>query len=228
MGKTDRAKWREMLEEDYWSDSERALLKKMIEADKRGDEEELGRLSSEWREPWVKGLKGYKKVPNFIPRECELRELIAYWTRDVLTTDFWMLFVYQTSGIEDIDHVYWAEARVGEIMKFLGEKETKEIIERTKQEYRESLPPEYRKYWDIFSHGTREERKAAQFEIRERTESGDLTDPDTTAYGLITIAAEQLHTFSSPDEFIQQMEELAEKKKKGFEVKFEDDDTPIN
>jgi len=122
----------------------------------------------------------FQEVPGFVPRRNELCQLVAYWVRSTLLTDFWMLFVYQTSGIEDIDHVYWAEARVGAIMKFLGEKETKEIIERTKQEYRESLPPEYREYWDIFLHGTREERKAAQQEIEKKVAFGNLRDLGTS------------------------------------------------
>ena len=108
---------------------------------------------------------GATEVPGFLPTQHELLELVRYWAGIAIGID-WRWFVDECYGSEDIRLEPYAWKRISRIGDLLGEERVKKVVDEVYEEYGET----HKKHWNVFLHGTEEERAAVRAEINKEFE----------------------------------------------------------
>jgi hypothetical protein len=100
------------------------------------------------------------EVSGFVPTRHELIQLVEYWERKALETEFWW-FLYGQVGSSETRLRAFARRRVNRIWDLLGEEEVQQAIDRVYAEVGKDVDP---KLWDVFLHGDEAQRRAVQEE----------------------------------------------------------------
>ena len=105
---------------------------------------------------------GAEEVPGFVPTRHELIQLVEHWAWVRLNTIF---KVFQTAviGSTDMRKVSFAEERIRSIELLLGEEEVNRVIAQVESEFGEKVD---KRVWEIFLHGSKEQREAVALEFR--------------------------------------------------------------
>lgn len=113
------------------------------------------------------------EVEGFVPTRHELLELVKYWAKIAINTDY-ECFLYAYSGSTEMRLSSFAWRRVARIGDLLGD-----AVDRALDEvYEEFANKENKRHWAVFLHGTDEERIALQDEIwREIEKSTSGNEP---------------------------------------------------
>lgn len=114
----------------------------------------------------VNGL-GATEVPGFVPTQHELLELVRYWARVAIEID-WDWFVAATFGSEDIRLEPFAWSRIVRIGDLLGKAPVKTVVDEVYADFGERFVD--KTYWNIYLHGTEEERAAVRNELDQHGE----------------------------------------------------------
>ena len=105
--------------------------------------------------------EGATEIQGFTPTLHELTELLKYWVKVAIDLDY-EYFVYSCWG-SDLSRLYsYAECRVAQIKELLG-KRARPAVEEAYREFGSTVD---KRCWEIFMHGTEEQRSALQDEIR--------------------------------------------------------------
>jgi len=105
---------------------------------------------------------GAMEVPGFVPTRHELIHLVEHWAEVRLSTIF-KVFKTDVIGSTDIRKVPYSEERIRSIELLLGEEEVNKIVARVEIEFGEKVD---KRTWDIFLHGSKEQREAVAIEFR--------------------------------------------------------------
>src|SRR5262245_57069626 len=127
---------------------------------------------NEFLEPWCAGHfkigcvdevngAGAAEVPGFTPTRHELRQLAKYWAETALEIEYdW--FIYAQVGGTDMRLEPFAQRRIARIANLLGTEEVQKLVSEVEIEFGKK---QYPRAWEIFCHGTKEEREQFQDEI---------------------------------------------------------------
>jgi hypothetical protein len=115
---------------------------------------------------------GAAEVVGFVPTRHELLELAKYWTNVAVDIEYdW--FLYGQVGSSDMRRRPFARRRIGRIQELLGDAVDK-VVGEVYEEYGKKQDP---RSWEVFLHGTEEQRKAFKEEIdrafREQDENAN-------------------------------------------------------
>jgi hypothetical protein len=96
------------------------------------------------------------EIPEFIPTQHELLELVKYWTKVALGIEF-LWFCYESPGSSDIRLRPFAYRRINRIAKCLGDAVVGRAFTDAREEFAKTVDA---RAWRIFRHGTPEEQAA--------------------------------------------------------------------
>ncbi len=105
---------------------------------------------------------GAMEVPGFVPTRHELIHLVEHWAEVRLSTIF-KVFGTGVIGSTDTCKVSFAEERIRSIELLLGEEEVNRVIAQVESEFGEKVD---KRVWEIFLHGSKEQREAVALEFR--------------------------------------------------------------
>ncbi len=105
---------------------------------------------------------GATEILGFVPTRHELIQLVEHWAGVRVGTIF---KVFQTAviGSTDMRKVSFAEERIRSIELLLGEEEVNRVIEQVDSEFGKKVD---KRVWEIFLHGSKEQREAVALEFR--------------------------------------------------------------
>ena len=101
------------------------------------------------------------EVPEFKPTRHELIHLVKYWKKRALDSEYWV-FLSGQIGSTDIRMPPFAYRRISRIAALIGEDEIRKVVHEVETEFSKSQNP---KAWNIFLHGTSQEREQIQEEF---------------------------------------------------------------
>lgn len=107
---------------------------------------------------------GAVEVPEFVPTRHELFQLAKYWTATRLDIDFFWFF-YATSGSREIRLGPFADRRISRIADCLGDTLVEQACKEAEDEFAKTVDA---RAWEVFRHGTPEERAAFQGEVQQK------------------------------------------------------------
>ncbi len=105
---------------------------------------------------------GYEDIPDFVPIKRELLQLVNFWVKESLDYEYFA-FLYAQSSSSGFRLSAYAWRRINRIGELLGEERVKEAVEEAYAEFGKNQD---QRYWEIFMHGSSEDRKALQDEIQ--------------------------------------------------------------
>ena len=108
---------------------------------------------------------GAAEIPDFVPTRHELLQLVNFWAKEALGYEFYETFLfaqYCSSGSRLSGYAWRRINRIGEL---LGEERVKEAVEEAYAEFGKNQD---QRYWEIFMHGSSEDRNALQDEIQRK------------------------------------------------------------
>ena len=108
-----------------------------------------------------------REVPEFVATRHELLQLVKYWMREVLDTEYFC-FCFETSGSREIRIVPFGYRRIARISEVIG----KEAVDAAVEEVYKEFERKFRRSGEIFLRGEDAQRRALQEEIR-RHDTGD-------------------------------------------------------
>jgi hypothetical protein len=101
---------------------------------------------------------GAAEIPEFNATRHELLQLVKYWAQAALDSEYWV-FVTSQIGSTDLRVQPFAYNRISRIASLLGEAEVQKVVAQVEKEFGEAQDP---KVWEIFLHGTADERRQLQ------------------------------------------------------------------
>jgi len=107
---------------------------------------------------------GSEEIPDFVPTRHELLQLLNFWVKEALDWEYFD-FLFATSGSTEIRLIPFAWRRVNRIGELLGEERAKKAVEEA---YAEFGKDRNQRDWEIFMHGSSEDRKALQNEVQRK------------------------------------------------------------
>jgi len=108
---------------------------------------------------------GYEDIPDFVPIKRELLQLVNFWVKEDLDYEYFE-FLYAQTGSTELRLIPYAWRRINRIGELLGEERAKKAVEEAYAEFGKN---KNQRDWEVFMHGSREDRKALQDELhRER------------------------------------------------------------
>ena len=116
---------------------------------------------------------GAKEIPQFLATRHELIELVKYWTKRALDSEFWVFLTGQI-GSTDMRVRPFAYRRISRIADVIGEDEIRKVVDEAKNEFGKSQDA---KAWDIFLHGMSEQRQQFQAEFYSQLEKRLIKRP---------------------------------------------------
>jgi hypothetical protein len=96
---------------------------------------------------------GATEVPDFNPTRPELIQLVKYWKKSALDSEY-SVFLTGQIGSTDMRMQPFAYRRIARIADLIGEDEIRKVVQEAENEFGRSADP---KAWDIFLHGTSEQ-----------------------------------------------------------------------
>jgi hypothetical protein len=102
-----------------------------------------------------------EEVLHFAPTRHELVQLIKYWEKILIDSDYFFFFYGQTGSRETWRRAF-ARRRICRIATVLGDEAVQEAIREAEEEFSKTTSPGA---WSIFKNGTPEEQKAFQDEV---------------------------------------------------------------
>ena len=89
---------------------------------------------------------GSAEHPDFVCTCHELRQLVKYWTREILDIR-WFYFLYGQTGSTEIRVGPYANSRIARIEEELGEEQVDRAVEEAREEFRKEQD---QRLWEIF------------------------------------------------------------------------------
>ena len=111
---------------------------------------------------------GYEDIPDFVPIKRELLQLVNFWVKKDLDRAFFE-FMCATYAGSTLSFSAYAWSRIDRIGELLGEESVKKAVEEA---YAEFGKDKNQRHWEIFMHGSSEDRKALQDEFQREITSG--------------------------------------------------------
>ncbi len=150
---------------------------------------------------------GAEEIPAFVPTRHELRQLAAYWDRELLEHQ-WFWFTCAQAGSDDSRRTAFARRRLARIGAVLGEEEMKQIVAETDRDFTKGFDEDALKLWDVFKHGDAEKYEALNgfenslFFFHDELNAGKITQQEfglvNTFDGLLTLGRIQNSTTYRP------------------------------
>jgi hypothetical protein len=106
---------------------------------------------------------GAEEIPAFNATRHELLQLAKYWAHTVLDVEYFR-FISGSIGSLDMRLEPFANRRISRIARFLGQEEVQKVIDEVEREFGKAQDP---KMWEIFLHGTSDERAQLQAALQE-------------------------------------------------------------
>ena len=106
------------------------------------------------------------ETPDFVPTRHELLQLVNFWVKEALDYEYFA-FLYAQSSSSGFRLSAYAWRRIYRIGELLGEERVKEAVEEAYAKFGKNY---YQRDWEIFMHGSSEDRKALQDEIHREME----------------------------------------------------------
>ncbi len=107
---------------------------------------------------------GAAEIPDFVPTRHELLQLVNFWVKKALDYQYFD-FLYAQTGSTELRLIPYAWRRINRIGELLGEERVKEAVEEAYAEFGKNQD---QRYWEIFMHGSSEDRNALQDEIQRK------------------------------------------------------------
>jgi hypothetical protein len=107
---------------------------------------------------------GGVEVPSFLATKNEILQLVRYWAKEIIDSDF-VFFLYGATGSSEWRTREFANRPLNTISKLIGEEEVTKAFRQTEQAIAKEVGPEA---WRIFTKGTKEEQERFQQEVQER------------------------------------------------------------
>lgn len=113
---------------------------------------------------------GGKEIPDFIPTQDELLQIVKYWVK-VRLDIVWFYYNTGWTGSSENRLESFADRRIYHIVSLVGEEKVKEAIDEVEMRFREQQHDNM-KLWQIFRKGDEAQRETIMQEY-ERCTSGD-------------------------------------------------------
>ncbi len=113
---------------------------------------------------------GAAEIPDFVPTRHELLQLLNFWVKEALDYEYFE-FLYAQTGSTELRLIPYAWRRVNRIGELLGEERAKKAVEEA---YAEFGKDQDQRSWEIFMHGSSEDREALQ-DAMQREMQDDFT-----------------------------------------------------
>jgi hypothetical protein len=128
-------------------------------------------------EPWAAGPltigsvdgvngPGAQEIPEFNATRHELLVLVKHYEEKALDHEYFC-FLYATYGSDWEREIYFARRRIARIVDLLGEDTVRSVVSEVATEFAKKENP---RAWQIFCHGTAEERRSFQDEVQHEVE----------------------------------------------------------
>jgi hypothetical protein len=114
----------------------------------------------------VNGL-GAQEILEFKATRHELLQLVKYWKEIALDSEYWV-FISGSIGSRDLRVQPFADRRISRIADLIGEDAVNKVVIEVESEFGKKQDP---RAWQIFCHGTAEEREQFQDELERELEA---------------------------------------------------------
>ena len=114
---------------------------------------------------WVNG-PGAQEIPEFNATRHELLVLVKHYEKKALDHEYFC-FLYATYGSDWEREIDFARRRIARIADLLGEDAVGRVVSEVATEFAKKEDP---RAWQIFCHGTAEERRSLQDEVQHEVE----------------------------------------------------------
>jgi hypothetical protein len=117
---------------------------------------------------------GTAEAAAYVPTRHEVVELVNYWYRRILHNS-WFFFVRGGTGSSEWRVKAFADRRFDRAEAAIGKEAVDVAIKEAHEEFRTKVVKDDR-LWDIFEHGTEEQRNAAVEETYRKISEPDAAD----------------------------------------------------